>query len=203
MMIKSILQKVFLAVLLTVIQFSVSEAATGFGDIKQIGFGNIAVPAYVSNDEFIIKSLYFAVKDEAKKLKNIKLDYTGDSKEKDDGIIEIVLNQYELKPYWFEPTVTTTDKVVESRTYEWTDKNGKKKTATVEKHRSEPVGKPGGYGFSAYVSAIIYLKDVKTGDYLLLYEDNTKNDREIDGFRSILRGFYKELNGKIKQGKKG
>ena len=53
---------------------------------KQVGFGHISMPNDIGNDEFVVKALYFTLKKESKRLKNVVVNYDGQSKKADDYI---------------------------------------------------------------------------------------------------------------------
>ena len=60
---------------------------------KQVGFGHISMPNDIGNDEFVVKALYFTLKKESKRLKNIVVNYDGQSKKADDYIISVNINK--------------------------------------------------------------------------------------------------------------
>lgn len=180
---------------------NVSAVSYELVDMKQVGFGNIDIPTNISNDEFKTKAIYFAVKDEAKRMKKIKINYTGNGSA-DDCYVCGYIEGYELKASWCEPFAGATNKVVWSSSQEWKDDKGKEQTMTTTRYESEAYGVPAGYTFNAYVDATLNLVSSKTGEVLVSYTASERNDKEIDAFRKIVEDFYKRVNKEIKESKK-
>lgn len=189
------LQGICLAGVLLLLNFSAAQPGEASrGNVKQIGFEDISLPDNISNDEFAVKAIYFAVKEEAvKRLKKIKINYDGSSAA-DDAYISGNISTYELKSYWNEPHVATTRKEVWSKSKKWHNSKNEEKTMTITRYEDEPYGVPGGYSFIASVSATLNLVDAKTGAVLVSYSGHETNDKEIDAFYDILKDFYKKVN---------
>lgn len=169
---------------------------------KQLGFGHIYMPDNISNDEFVVKSLYFTLKEESKKLKNITINYDNSIKTPDDLMIEVHIDKYALSASWFEPYADTMEKVVWEKEQKWKDSKGKEHTMHIKHYESEIYDRPGGYHFSASVGATINLLDAKTGKTLFQYENYKIDDKEIDAYTAIVKNFYSKLNKEIKESKK-
>lgn len=168
--------------------------------IKQIGFGNISMPANISNDEFVIKALYFAVKSEAqKKLKKYKVDYDGTNAAANDAVVMGIVESYELKQRWRDPSISTHSDIAWTKTRKWYDSKNKEHTETITRYEEKPSGSPGGYYFRAYCRATLNLVDAKSGAILVQYRAEGNDDKEIDIFYSIVRSFYKKVNKELKQ----
>lgn len=183
--------------------FNVSYAASAeLANAKQLGFGHIYMPDNISNDEFVVKSLYFTLKEEAKKIKNITINYNNSIKTPDDLIIEVHIDKYALNASWFEPYADTIERVVWEKEQKWKDSKGKEHTMHVKHYQSEIYDRPGGYHFSGSVGATINLLEAKTGKILFQYKDYKIDDKEIDAYTSIVKKFYSQVNKAVKESKK-
>lgn len=180
----------------------VQAAALQLVQAKQLGFGHITMPDNISGDEFVVKALYFTLKEEADKIKGININYDGKSTLPDDLLIEAYIDRYELRFTWCEPSAGTTDKVVWQEDKKWKDSKGKEHTMTISQYESEIYNSPGQYVFSANVRGTINLLDAKTGAILVQYYGSEDNDKEIDAYTSLVKKFYKQVNKEIKESKK-
>lgn len=177
-------------------------ASAELANAKQLGFGHIYMPDNISGDEFVVKSLYFTLKEESKKLKNITINYDNSIKTPDDLIIEVHIDKYALSASWHEPYADTIDSLVWEKEQKWKDSKGKEHTMHIKHYQSEIYDRPGGYLFSASVDATINLLDAKTGKTLFQYENYKFDDKEIDAYTAIVKNFYSKLNKEIKESKK-
>ena len=178
----------------------VSAAAASLDTLKTIGFDHITLPDNIANDEFMVKAIYFATKEEARRIKNVKLDY--DDRLPRDAYVKGYIEYYSLDAKWREPHANTTNKELSSREYKYTDNKGKEHKATIKDMTTVPVDVPGGYEFTAYVTATLQLVDAKTEQVLVEYHKTESNDKTMDAYREILKGFYKMVNKDIKEIKK-
>lgn len=170
--------------------------------MKQVGFSHIEVPDNICNDEVRIKSIYFKVKEEARRIKKVNIDYTGKNKDLDDCFVDGYINKYEIVPTWLEPTATSVKKEEWKKEYKWNDDKGKEHTATRTRYTSEPLGVPGRYVFTAHVQATLNLVSSKTGQILVSYTAYDTDKSEMKAFERIVKEFYKKINKSVKESKK-
>lgn len=171
------------------------EPAKAATPAATMGFGNIEVPANIANDEFAIKALYFAMKDEARKVKGVKVNYKGGTNE--SYYVKGVLTYYSWYHYWNQPHASTISKEVWSEDHKWKDDKGKERTRTVSKMTTEVYDVFGSFTFKGAVKGTFYL--IKSGDDQVIaeYSGDFDNDKPIDAYRALLKKFYKEVNTKL------
>lgn len=191
---------IFLIALFSIFLVNCENAsASSLSDIKQIGFRHIELPNNVRNEEIIIKSLYFTLKDEAEKLKKVSLNYDPKNTAEDDAYIVVYLHKYDLVPTWNAPYAEMKPKELWSREQDWKDEKGKKHTKTTTRYETEPYGVPGKYTFEAQVVADFVVVSAKTQEILFAHSDAKTDDKEMDAYREIVKEFYKKLNKKLKE----
>ncbi len=169
---------------------------------EQLGFGHIAMPDNIAVDEFAVKALYFTLKEEAKKIKGLAINYDGEKKTPDDVRIEAFIEKYFLEATWFEPRADARDRVVWEDEQKWKDGKGKEHKMTTKYYESEIYDHLGQYSFLAIVRGTFNLVDVKSGAVLVQYSGSEYNDKEIDAYTSLVKKFYKQVNKEIKDSKK-
>ena len=178
---------------------SLEAASIELVNMKQVGFGNIEVPDNICNDEIKIKSIYFKVKEESDRMKKVKIDYAGKNKDLNDCIVTGRIGKYELVASWREPYADTKEKEVWSKERKWKNDKGKEKTMTITRYTHEPYGVPGGYNYTAHVSATLNLVSTKTGEVLASYSGYETAKTEMKAFEEIVEEFYKKVNKSVKE----
>ena len=178
---------------------SLEAASIELVNMKQVGFGNIEVPDNICNDEIKIKSIYFKVKEESDRMKKVKIDYAGKYKDLNDCIVTGRIGKYELIASWREPYADTKEKEVWSKERKWKNDKGKEKTMTITRYTHEPYGVPGGYNYTAHVSATLNLVSTKTGEVLASYSGYETAKTEMKAFEEIVEEFYKKVNKSVKE----
>lgn len=178
---------------------SLEAASIELVNMKQVGFGNIEVPVNICNDEIKIKSIYFKVKEESDRMKKVKIDYAGKNKDLNDCIVTGRIGKYELVASWREPYADTKEKEVWSKERKWKNDKGKEKTMTITRYTHEPYGVPGGYNYTAHVSATLNLVSTKTGEVLASYSGYETAKTEMKAFEEIVEEFYKKVNKSVKE----
>lgn len=172
--------------------------------IRKMKFGNINMPANLGNDEYLIKSLWFAYKEEAYKMKKVKV--VPEDSVLVDYYVKMDVTRNEYKPSWMEPFATCNTVKAWKKKYKWYDKDGNEHEGKITRY--EPgsiVNHYGHYIFSsaAEVGATMYLYDAHTNK--LLYSKNYMeyNDKFADAYRAIFKDFYKNVDkyaeGKLKK----
>ena len=167
-----------------------------------IGFKNITVPPNVGNDEYYLKSAFFAMKDEAfKRLKNISIKY--DANEADSATYYITggITSCKLNAYWHEPSITISNSLIRTEESTWTDEYGKSHkqrtsyyTQTINDHLA-------GWTFSWGVSANLSLVDARTGQVVISRSYSDSDDKLMDCYRHVFKNFYGDVNKFLKRNK--
>lgn len=179
---------------------NVKAYSSSLGTISNMGFEHIDVPANISNDEFIIKALYFAMKEEARKVKDLKLSYKHDNTE--DCYVTGVITYYDWNSYWHDPSAYGTTYTEWSKEYKWTDDKGKERKKTVSRINTKINDNFGYYSFQGIVKGTFYLVKYGTDEILVEYSDSKVNDKPMDAYRDLLKDFYKQINKDLKKRKK-
>lgn len=173
--------------------------AKAAGNEIQLGFGHISMPDDIADDEFVVKALYFTLKKEAKRLKNINVNYDGNSNKPDDFVVNVYINKYALNSYWVDPSATTDSLAVWSNSSKWYDEKNKEHTMKTTRYTTVVNDNPGHYDFNADAAVSICLMDAATGEVIVQYDGSESNDKEIDSYTNIVKEFYKKLNKALKE----
>lgn len=173
--------------------------AKAAGNEIQLGFGHISMPDDIADDEFVVKALYFTLKKEAKRLKNINVNYDGNSNKPDDFVVNVYINKYALNSYWVDPSATTDSLAVWSNSSKWYDEKNKEHTMKTTRYTTVVNDNPGHYDFNADAVVSICLMDAATGEVIVQYDGSESNDKEIDSYTNIVKEFYKKLNKALKE----
>lgn len=160
-----------------------------------LGFKHIEVPNNIANDEFVIKAIYFAMKEEAGKVEKLKVNYKNTDNE--DYYVEGMLTHYNVDMTWEPAHVITTSETESSEKYKWTDDKGKERTRTVSKEHTKVIDVPARYKFKAVVTGTFYLVKARTGQAVVEYSETFTDDKPIDAYHKFLKGFYKKVNEKF------
>lgn len=176
-------------------------ASPTLNSVSTMGFEHIDVPANISNDEFVIKALYFAMKEEASKVKEIKVSYKHNDAE--DCYVTGVLTYYDWNAHWHNPSAYGSTYTEWSQEYKWTDDKGKERKRTVSRKNTEIKDDYAYYSFQGVVKGTFYLVKYGTDEVLVEYTDTKVNDKPIDAYRALLKGFYKQVGKELKESRKG
>lgn len=166
----------------------------------RVGFGEISAPT-VANDEERLRALTFAIRDEAKRLDDVKLEYENGAAAP-HYLISGTVDHYELRPYWHDPYITVNNNLVSSKESKWYDRSGKEHKMYTNTYRQSITGHHGYYSYTAIVSANLNLIDTRTGATVVSYQGNDDDDKEIDACRHVMRDFYKKVNKYLKESRK-
>ena len=170
--------------------------------LKKLKFGNIDVlPDNLGNDEYLLKSLWFAYKEEAYKMK--KVDIVPEDSLLADYMVTMIVSRNEYIPYWNEPYATCDTQVAWTKKYKWTDKDGNEHEGTITHYEPGNIRDVyGHYSFesAAEVEATMFLYDAHTNQLLHSKSYRKYNDKFADAYRDILKDFYKDVN-KLAEGK--
>lgn len=194
--IKKYLQLTIMGCILGAFCFGAAASALA-AEKKQLGFGHIQMPSNVANDEHKVKSFYFVLKKNARKIKKFNINYGGINDAGNDYVINVILYNCDIKKEWREPFADTLTKQVWSKDYKWKDSDGKERTRTVARYESEAYDVPGEYMFRTYIKAKFTLVDTKNDTILVDYSPTLGGYDEIDTYTSLVKNFYKMINKKF------
>lgn len=171
--------------------------------IRKMGFGELTLPSNLGNDEYMVKAAWFAYKDEAQRMKNVKLDMSSEDSFTTDYYVTADIQRCEYQPEWVPPRASTSRECVWSRETKWKDKDGKEHTMKTKRYVDKVVDHFGYYDMSnAYkLSVTMSLYNARTNQLLHNQSYYRTNDKEMDAFREILKDFYGKID-KIVIGKK-
>lgn len=160
-----------------------------------IGFGDINLPANISNDEYFLKGAYFGMKIEAtKKLKGINVITDATSDKDLDYYVKGNVDRFEMISTWNLPNVTTYPSLISSTEEKWTDNKGKEHKKKIKKYQDKITDHYAHWSFTWNVRATFYLVDAKTGRVVFSESGTDFNDKPMDAYRKILRNFYGQVN---------
>ena len=166
------------------------------GNAPTLGFRNLSLPANAANDEFAIKTIYYAYKDEAgDRLKRVKVDYSP------NGGRYYVTGQvtcYQRGETWIPPRATTSLVYDHTDKFTWWDRSGNQHEGRREYYKTGITDYSGYNTFWYRVGMNLKLVDSMTGKTILT-KSATEEDSERYGnaLRKILRDFYKEVDNRI------
>lgn len=161
-----------------------------------MGFRDLSLPASAVNDEFAIKTIYYAFKDEAgDRLKRVKVDYSP------NGGRYYVTGQvtcYQRGETWIPPRVTTALYYDHTERFKWYDKKGNEHEGRREYYKTGITDYNGYNTFWYRVGMDLRLVDSQTGKTILT-KSAVEEDSERYGnaLRRILGDFYKEVDKRI------
>ena len=165
-----------------------------------INLSELQMPESMSADRFLSSAAKFAYLHEGEhRLKKFTISEDKDPSAKYEIVGRVANSSYDFK--WYDPYVTTSDKIVHTDSYKWKDSEDKEHTETRDYYETEISDHYGGWGALAHVSASFRLLDAKTGRVLVEYSDSKSDDKEIDAFHHILKKFYEKANKYLKDAK--
>lgn len=162
-----------------------------------VGFGDISAPT-LAGDEERTRALMFAIRDEAKRLDGVKIEYGAGTKTP-RYLIGGNVQHCELRPTWVDPYVTVSDDLVSSTESKWYDNKGKEHKMYTKKYTQSIHDHFGHYTYTAIVAADIHLIDALRHTTVLSHRGYDADDKEIDACRHIMRDFYKKANKYLKE----
>ena len=158
-----------------------------------LGFANLELPWSAAQDEFSIKTIYYAFKDEAgDTLKRVKVNY---QPEGGRYIAGGTINTYERGERWIAPHVTTYPSLDKTEDFTWYDKNGNAHKGKRKYYKTSITDNYGYNQFYYHVNATLWLKDSLTGETILWRTyDEEDADRYANALRKIFGDFYREAD---------
>ena len=158
-----------------------------------LGFRGLNLPWEASKDEFAIKTIYYAFKDEAgDRLKNFKVDYAPNAGQ---YYVTGDITDYHRGETWNPPYATTSIEEVSEEKKKWYDTNGVEHTMKIKKYATRINDHFGYYDFYYRVGARLNLVNAKTGE-VVYSRTATASDSEryANALRSVMKDFYQEID---------
>ena len=161
-----------------------------------LGFRNLNLLEEAGNNEFSVKTIYYAYKDAAEdKLKGVQVVPDADTAR---YYVTGTIESYQRGETWHPPTASSYTSLDHTDTYDWYDSDGKKHTAEKKYYRSEISDSYGYYSFWYHVAANLRLVDAITGQTVFEnHYDATDPDRFGNALRSVFNGFYRDVDDQI------
>lgn len=159
-----------------------------------IGFKNLNVPSNVGNEECLIKSVYFALKNSALKYVKASINYEGDDEMPSKYYVQGSISRYSLDRRWVEPWASTYNSVVSSQKSYWYDRNGGKHEMTTTKYETKITDHHGYWAYSATVGGTFGLVNANTGKTVFSRSYVETDDKTADAYLHLLKDFYNDVN---------
>lgn len=169
--------------------------------VKKMKFGGIDVPDNLGSDEYLLKSLWFAYKDEAYRMKKVKV--VPEDALLADYIVKAAVEYADYVPSWVDPYAACDTRVAWEKKYKWTDKDGDEHEGRITHYEPGEIRDVYGhyyFGDAARVKATMYLYDAHTEQLLYSNYYSVSNDKFADAYRDIFKQFYKDVD-KLAEGK--
>ena len=162
-----------------------------------LGFRNLSLPASAANDEFAIKTIYYAYKDEAgDRLKRVKVNY--DAKEKSRYYVTGQVTCYQRGETWVPPKASTSLYCDHTEKFTWRDKDGNEHEGRRNYYKTSISDSYGYNTFWYRVGMNLRLVDAQTGRTVLTKSATAEDpERYGNALRAILRDFYTEVDSTI------
>lgn len=158
-----------------------------------LGFENLELPENAAQNEFAIKAIFYAFKDEAgDTLKRVKVDpRPGAGRYVAGGTIYT----FDRGERWIAPHVFTTPHLDRTEKFTWYDRKGSAHEGKREYYSTDVTDCYGYNEFYYHVNATLWLKDTRTGE--IVYRRNfdcEDKDRYAEALRGIFGDFYRDID---------
>jgi len=158
-----------------------------------IGFRNLELPWNASQDEFAVKTIYYAYKDEAgDTLKGVKTDMAQNGGR---YYVTGAIRSYDRGERWNPPSASTYPEYDHEEEFTWYDRNG---NAHKGKKTYYKTGILDHYGYNSFyysVSADLSLVDSRTGSTVLHQNLSAEDpDRYANALRRVFGDFYRAVD---------
>ena len=165
-----------------------------------IGFKNIKVPQSIGNDEYYLKSAFFAMKDEAfKRLKNVSIHYESDKANSANYYVDGALTNCKLTAYWHNPSISISDNLERTEETKWKDDKGKEHKQRKYYYKQKINDHLAHWSFTWSVNANLKLVNAKTNEIVMSNSYRNSNDKIMDCYRKIFKDFYGDVNNHFKK----
>ena len=159
-----------------------------------IGFKNIDVPQHVGNDEYLIKSVYFALKNSALKYAKASINYGGKNESPSRYYVQGAISRYSLDRRWIEPSASTYNSVISTQKSKWYDRYGKEHEMTTTKYETKISDNYGHWAYKATVGGRFALVNAGTGGTVFSKSYVETDDKTSDAYLHLLKDFYEDVN---------
>lgn len=161
-----------------------------------ISLGKITIPEDIKGDELIVKTLEYAIQDEAEdSLKKVRLDTSG---AKTRYAITGKVTRCNRGQTWHAPYATAQTMFDHSEKFQWVDSNGDKQTATKNYYRTVIANHFGYYSFWYEVGVALRVIDSQTGSIVCnVFRKETDDDRYAEALRKSIRRLCKTIDDKL------
>lgn len=158
-----------------------------------IGFTNLRLPASASNNEFSIKTIYYAYKDEAEDtLKNLRPDFAPGGGR---YYVRGTLTNYDRGQTWNPPTASTSIYLDHTETFKWRDSKGNEHTGKRKYYKTEITDYAGCYTFWYSAAADLQVVDRRTGTVVFSHSYEAYDpERYANALRRIFGDFYRDVD---------
>ena len=158
-----------------------------------LGFRNLELPWSASQDEFAIKTIYYAYKDEAgDDLRRVKADYAPKGGR---YYVTGAITDYARGETWCPPTASTSAVKDREEEFKWYDDKGNEHKGKRVYYKTEVTDSYGYYRFWYRAAADLSLVDSRTGRVVLSRSLAAEDDdRYANALRTIFKSFYKDVD---------
>lgn len=158
-----------------------------------LGFRNLELPWSASQDEFAIKTIYYAYKDEAgDDLRRVKADYAPKGGR---YYVTGAITDYARGETWCPPTASTSAVKDREEEFKWYDDKGNEHKGKRVYYKTEVTDSYGYYRFWYRAAADLSLVDSRTGRVVLSRSLAAEDDdRYANALRKIFKSFYKDVD---------
>lgn len=158
-----------------------------------MGFRNLELPYAASQDEFAIKTIYYAYKDEAgDDLKRVKVDYTPNGGR---YYVTGAITDYARGETWNPPYADTYADDYKTEKFKWYDDKGNEHEGKRVYYKTLVSDHYGFYSFWYRAAADLLLIDSRTGNVVLSrHLEAEDSDRYANALRKMFKSFYKDVD---------
>lgn len=161
-----------------------------------LGFRNFTLPDSAGNDEFAIKTIYYAIKDEAgDTLKRVKVDYSPNGGQ---YYVTGDVTYYNRGETWNPPSASAYPHCYNTQKFQWTDDKGNIHTGERKYYKTTNDDISDHFGFYSFwykVGMDLRLVNASKGEVVYeKYAEASDPDFYADALRSILHDFYKQVD---------
>ncbi len=162
-------------------------------DAPTMGFRNLELPYAASQDEFAIKTIYYAYKDEAgDALKRVKVDYAPNGGR---YYVTGVVTDYARGETWNPPYAMASTLRDYTEKFKWRDDKGNEHEGRRVYYKTGITDYYGHYNFWYRTAADLSLVDSRTGNVVLSRHLEAEDpDRYANALRKMFKSFYKDVD---------
>lgn len=160
-----------------------------------MGFRPLSLPSNVANDDFAIKTIYYAYKDEAEdRLKGVKVVHDDNARYYVTGQV----TEYRRGETWHPPYATSSIYLARTEKFNWADYQGVVHEGTRNYYNTIITDHHGYNSFWYKVGVNLSLVDSQTGRTVFsTHDEAADSERYGNALRQIFKNFYKEVESRI------